>query len=184
MTDPAEMGMQSFQEKTGKHNVYFSKNGYVRVNLYLWCMCVWVCVCKCVHVYTCVYEHVCVCSVLVQCECIFVCKAEKWGMKLEIWSQTKESPMWAWPTEQEVQSVAFEVIGANIQSRKGTSMSALQKRRVALAFLASWKKERAESETRGRRWQWWAGWKDSTQAWDERTATEGVTESSFQMAGY
>lgn len=29
-----------------------------------------------------------------------------------------------------------------------------------------------------------AGWKDSTQAWDERTATEGVTESSFQMAGY
>lgn len=35
MTDPAEMGMQSFQEKTGKHNVYFSKNGYVRVNLYL-----------------------------------------------------------------------------------------------------------------------------------------------------
>lgn len=147
-------------------------------------VCLSICVQVCTCIYMCVWACVCVCSVLVQCECIFVCKAEKWGMKLEIWSQTKESPMWAWPTEQEVQSVAFEVIGANVQSRKGTSMSALQKRRVALAFLASWKKERAESETRGRRWQWWAGWKDSTQAWDERTATEGVTESSFQMAGY
>lgn len=49
-----------------------------------------------------------------------------------------------------VQSVAFEVIGASVQSRKGTSMSALQKRRVALAFLASWKKEEQSQRERGR----------------------------------
>ena len=148
----------------------------------------WICICfvhvsefMCASVYmyihVCVSMHVCVCmcSVLVQWECIFVCKAEKWGMKLEIWGQTREFPIWAWPTEQEVQSVASEVTGANVQSRKGTSVSALQKRREAWAFLASWTKERADPEKRGRRWWWWAGWRDSTQAWDERTAAERVT---------